>query len=159
MILAARPQSQGRIVEVRKDWGVNAPALAVWQMITGECAILDWHDRIATCRSYLNDQGLLTRDYVLHAEPGETPITMVETELLRSDPIMTITYVVEIQGLPITDYHAQMMVTPETEDRALATIRSRFVMYPTGDPALDARDIVAGFYQSGLLKLADVVGR
>ncbi|MEM0923502.1 MAG: SRPBCC family protein [Pseudomonadota bacterium] len=143
------------IAEVTRAVEIAAPAERVWAAITGETAILDWHPAVASCTAGVDDAGRLTRHMVLHpapdVPPGTPPIAMFETELLRSAAIFTISYVVEIEGLAIRDYHAQMSVTPE-EAGCLTRLRSRFVMPVSATP--DPRVQVAEFYEMGLARLA-----
>lgn len=143
-----------RICEVSHTVATTAPAEAVWSKICAPCSILEWNPRIVKCDSRETDQGQIVRDYVLFPGGDDAP-TMVETELLRSDPIMTITYMVEIKGLPITDYVAQILVTPDGETGCTVEIRSRFVDLEVG---VDAAQLVVDFYQIGLETLSGLFG-
>ena len=81
---------------------------------------------------------------------GEHPVTtMYEVELLRSDEIMTIAYIVDIENLPVENYHAQISVTPISDTQCEARIRSRFIGVDWGIPGLDAQNIVTDFYTKG----------
>lgn len=146
-----------RIVEVREDWTMKAPAQAVWEKICEQCSLKEWHPRVAECVPSTDEQGRIARDYTLKEVEGLPTVTMYEVELLRSDPIMTITYVVDVKNLPLSDYHAQITVTPLTETDCRVMIRSRFVRIETGVPGVDARDIVSDFYIAGLSKLAEIM--
>jgi hypothetical protein len=138
------------ICEVSYSVRIDADSNAVWDKICEPCSILQWNERIAKCENSLSDQGQIVRHYTLHPVSGFTP-TMVETELLRSDAIMTITYMVEMTVLPITDYVAQILVTPLEGGGCEAQIRSRFV----DTKALPgAETMVAEFYKVGLDALA-----
>ena len=143
----------GKICEVAYSVRIEADSSSVWNKICEACSILDWNERIAKCESSLSDQGQIVRHYTLHPVNGFTP-TMVETELLRSDAIMTITYMVEMTILPITDYVAQILVTPLEDGACEAQIRSRFVDTGTGP---DAAELVDGFYRVGLDALAKLM--
>ena len=79
-----------KICEVSERKQVAATAESVWQKICEPCSIRQWNSRIADCETFENDQGQIVRNYVLASETAEAP-TMVETELLRSNDIMTIT--------------------------------------------------------------------
>lgn len=129
---------------------IAAPAPSVWQKICEPCSILQWNDRIAKCTPGQTDQGQIVRHYVLHPIGPVVP-KMVETELSRLDPIMMITYSVEIQDLPVSDYIAQILVTPVDADSCEVCIRSRFIDTGTGP---DAQELVTGFYQVGLGQLS-----
>lgn len=134
---------------------INADASVVWQKICEPCSILQWNNRIAECTSIRNDQGQIVRYYVLPAMGSIVP-TMVETEHLRSEAIMMITYTVEIKELPVSNYVAQILVTPgSNKSGETATcevcIRSRFIDTGTGP---DAKALVEDFYQTGLTQLA-----
>ncbi|MEL6999352.1 MAG: SRPBCC family protein [Pseudomonadota bacterium] len=131
-----------------------AAASEVWQRICAPCSILEWNPRIAECHSYTNAAGQVMRDYVL-APGGDGAPTMVETELSRLDAIMTITYTVDINGLPISDYVAQISVTPAGDADCEVELRSRFV--DLGVPGVDASDLVAMFYEAGLQGLSDLM--
>ncbi len=133
---------------------ISAEPRSVWDKVCAECSILEWNARIADCKSSVNSQGQIVRNYVLHTVAGYEP-TMVETELLRSDAIMTITYMVEMTVLPITDYVAQILVTPTDDGGCEVQIRSRFV-----DTSADqsATLMVEDFYRVGLDKLAEIMG-
>ena len=139
-----------RICEVSHTVTAQADPKAVWDLICAPCSILDWNPRIVNCDSRTNAQGQIVRDYVLHPGGDGAP-TMVETELLRSDAIMTITYMVEMVGLPITDYVAQILVTPNDAGGCSVEIRSRFVDLEVG---VDTSELVLGFYTIGLETLA-----
>ena len=140
----------GKICEVAYSVRIEADSAAVWDKICEPCSILQWNERIAECENALSDQGQIVRHYTLHPVAGVTP-TMVETELLRSHAIMTITYMVEMTVLPISDYVAQILVTPLEDGGCEATIRSRFVDTETM-PGAEA--MVADFYKIGLDALA-----
>lgn len=129
---------------------IPAPASAVWEKICEPCSILQWNNRIAECTSQTNDQGQVVRHYVLHPIGPVVP-TMVETELSRADAIMMITYEVEIEKLPVSDYVAQILVTPTDGESCDACIRSRFIDTGAGH---DAKALVEGFYRTGLDQLA-----
>ncbi|MEM7212169.1 MAG: SRPBCC family protein [Pseudomonadota bacterium] len=140
-----------KICEVAHTVTISAAAEAAWKTICAPCSILDWNPRIVGCDSRTNGHGQIVRDYVLFPG-GEDAPTMVETELLRSDGIMTITYMVEMRGLPISDYVAQIVVTPQAGQGCSVEIRSRFVDLEVG---IDASDLVRDFYAIGLETLAD----
>lgn len=142
-----------RICEVSYSVSIAAPAERVWDKICAPCSILEWNPRIVGCESMTNDQGQIVRDYVL-APGGEGAPTMVETELRRSDAIMMITYYVDLVGLPIQEYVAQILVTPVRETDCTAEIRSRFVDLERG---LDASALVKEFYETGLDRLAELM--
>ena len=67
---------------------------------------------------------------------------------------MTITYMVEMTVLPITDYVAQILVTPVEGGGCETTIRSRFIDTGKG---MDASMLVDGFYRTGLDALAKLM--
>lgn len=142
-----------KICEVSQTVDVKASATTVWQRICEPCSILDWNPRIVGCESRTNANGQIVRDYVM-APGGSSAATMVETELLRSEGIMTITYMVEMTGLPIRDYVAQIVVTPVGEGACTVEIRSRFVDLQMG---VDASDLVRQFYAIGLERLAELM--
>lgn len=133
---------------------IQVNATEVWQELCAPCSILKWNPRIAECHSRTNAAGQITRDYVL-APGGDGAPTMVETELSRSDAIMTITYTVDMRGLPISDYVAQISVTPAGDADCEVELRSRFV--DLGVPGVDASDLVATFYEAGLQGLSDLM--
>lgn len=135
-----------RISEVSRTAAIPADASAVWQKLCEPCSILQWNPRIAACRTETDGQGRIVRHYTLAAEAEPAP-TMVETELDRRDAIMAITYKVEIVGLPVTDYVAQISVTP-AEVGAEVSIRCRFV--DVAYPAFDATALVGQFHETGL---------
>ncbi|MEM9062486.1 MAG: SRPBCC family protein [Pseudomonadota bacterium] len=140
------------ICTVSRGRVIHAQPRAVWERLCAPCSILDWNPRISDCRSYESPEGQIMRDYVL-APGGPQAPTMIETELSRSDSIMAITYEVEIKGLPISDYVAQISVTPEDGDAACTVeLRSRFVDLKA--PGVDAAGLVASFYEAGLVGLA-----
>lgn len=142
-----------RIREVSYSVSIAAPAEKVWRKICAPCSILEWNARIVQCESRTNGQGQIVRDYVV-APGGEDAPMMTETELRRSDPIMTITYFVEMVGLPIQEYVAQILVTPTGETGCTAEIRSRFVDLEVG---VDAGQLVRDFYSVGLDRLAELM--
>ena len=146
-----------RIVEVREDFTIRAPGEAVFDKICEPCSLLQWHDGLESCKSSTDDQGRLTRHYVMNAVGEHPQVKMYEVELLRAPNIMTITYIVEVENMPLTDYHAQITVTPLTDTYCRAMIRSRFVRVETGVAGLDARDIVSDFYIAGLSKLSEIM--
>lgn len=143
-----------KISEVSRTADVDAPAAFVWRKLCEPCSILQWNSRIATCRSKTDERGRIVRHYTLASE-DDAPPTMVETELDRSDAIMAITYAVEIQGLPISNYVAQITVTPKTAESAVVEIRSRFV--DVAYPNFDASVLVGVFYDTGLGGLAELM--
>lgn len=152
-----RPPAPPRIVEVSQERAIQAPALDVWKKICEPCSLKQWHDDVDTCERSFDDKGRLARTYVMN-QVGENPITtMYEVELLRSDAIMTIAYIVDIKNLPIEHYHAQISVTPVTEFECEARIRSRFVGIDWGIPGLDAQNVVTDFYTKGLAKLGRIM--
>lgn len=142
-----------RIREVSYSVSIPAPSDKVWRKICAPCSILEWNSRIVQCESRTNTQGQVVRDYIV-APGGESAPMMTETELRRSDPIMTITYFVEMVGLPIQEYVAQILVTPAGETDCTAEIRSRFVDLEVG---IDAGQLVKDFYAVGLDRLAEVM--
>lgn len=142
-----------KICEASYSVRIAAEPRAVWDKICAECSILEWNARIAECKSGVSEQGQIVRHYVLHPVGPYVP-TMVETELLRSDAIMTITYKVEMTVLPITDYVAQILVTPTEDGSCEARIRSRFV---DTSPGHDAVGMVDQFYRIGLDALAELM--
>ena len=141
-----------QIREVSYSVSITAPAGRVWKKICEPCSILEWNPRIVGCESRKNDQDQIVRDYIV-APGGEGAPTMVETELRRSDPIMTITYYVEMDGLPIREYVAQILVTPSGEAECTVEIRSRFVDLDVG---IDAGELVKDFYKEGLDRLSEL---
>ena len=145
----------GKICEVAYSVRIEADSRAVWDKICEPCSILQWNERIAKCESSLSDQGQIVRHYTLHPVSGFTP-TMVETELLRSDAIMTITYMVEMTVLPISDYVAQILVTPLEDGGCETQIRSRFV---DTEKMPGAEAMVAEFYKIGLDALAALMAQ
>ena len=149
--------STNPIVEVSEEWTINAAASAVWNKVCEPCSLLEWHGDVATCDRSFDDKGRLTRDYVMR-QAGEHPaISMHEVELLRSAPIMTITYIVDVQNLPVLNYHAQMTVTPVSQGVCKARIRSRFVSDQVNAPGFDAQDFVSKFYIRGLSRLCEIM--
>ncbi|MEL6479047.1 MAG: SRPBCC family protein [Pseudomonadota bacterium] len=144
------------IAEVARHQPVSAKAARVWDLISAEDAILKWHPSVAQCVSGMDQAGRITRAMTLHATGGGAPVRMDETELLRSAEIMTITYMVEIHGLPIRNYLAQMSITPHGQASCQATLRSRFTMPEAAHSGAD--DLVGGFYEAGLTRLAALMG-
>ena len=142
-----------QIREVSHSVSIAAPAAEVWQRICAPCSILEWNPRIVGCESTTNDQGQIVRHYIV-APGGEGAPTMVETELRRSDPIMTITYYVDLTGLPIREYVAQILVTPVNDAECTTEIRSRFVDLEAG---IDAAELVKDFYRVGLDRLSELM--
>ena len=142
-----------QIRDVSYSVSIAAPAAKVWQRICAPCSILEWNPRIVGCESTKNDQGQIVRNYIF-APGGEGAPTMVETELRRSDPIMTITYYVDLTGLPIREYVAQILVTPTGDAACTTEIRSRFVDLEVG---IDAGELVREFYQVGLERLSELM--
>ena len=61
---------------------------------------------------------------------------------------------VTMKGLPITDYVAQILVTPKEDAGCTVEIRSRFIDLEWG---IDAAQLVSGFYLTGLNELADLM--
>ena len=152
-----RPLAAPRIVEVSQERAILAPAIDVWNKICEPCSLTQWHDDVDTCVRSQDEQGRLARTYVMKPN-GDFPVTkMYEVELLRSDEIMTIAYIVDIENLPIKHYHAQISVTPVTETECEARIRSRFVGVDWGIRGLDAQNIVTDFYTKGLSKLGRIM--
>ena len=139
------------IREVSEKVVVAAEALAVWKKICEPCSILEWNPSIAECRSYTAKSGQIARDYVLQPGGPDAP-DMVETELVRSEKLMMITYMVESEDLAFDEYVAQILVTPRTGGGCEVEIRSRF--YQTQD---DAEALVRGFYRHGLETLGDMM--
>ena len=88
---------------------------------------------------------------------ADSSVTMTETELVRSGATMTIVYLVDIKGLPLADYVAQMTVTPLSASRCAVTNRARFRDLAGKSDAFDAEILVADFYDSGLAGLAELV--
>ena len=142
-----------RICEVSYSVSIAAPAERVWDKICAPCSILEWNPRIVECESTTNGQGQIVRNYVVASSEKIAP-TMVETELRRSDPIMMITYYVDLVGLPIQEYVAQILVTPVRESECAAEIRSRFVDLEVG---IDAGALVKDFYKTGLDRLSELM--
>ena len=147
-------QATKRIVDVSEETTIPAPAAAVWAKLCEENSAREWHDRIDTSDEYVDDKGRLTRKFVLHEAEGER-IVMYESEILRSDDIMTITYVVEMTVLPITAYHAQIMVSPAADGGSRVVWRSRMTQPDTD--LFDAHALVTDFYRTGLAGLARVM--
>ncbi len=152
-----RQVPENPIVEVSEDWTIAAPASAVWNKVCEPCSLLEWHGDVETCERSLDDKGRLARTYVMKQAGRHPAISMFEVELLRSDPIMTIAYIVDVKNLPITDYHAQMTVTPLTKDSCQARIRSRFVSDQASAPGFNAQDFVSKFYKRGLSRLCEIM--
>jgi hypothetical protein len=151
------PKPGRRIVEVSQEQTVNAPAKVVWDKICEPCSLTQWHDDVETCERSHDEKGHLARHYVMK-QVGEHPVTtMYEVELLRSDEIMTIAYIVDIENLPVENYHAQISVTPISDTQCEARIRSRFIGVDWGIPGLDAQNIVTDFYTKGLSKMGRIM--
>ena len=146
-----------RIVEVSQERAIAAPAIDVRNKICEPCSLTQWHDDVETCERSFDDKGRLARHYVMK-QVDKRPITkMYEVELLRSDEIMTIAYIVDIENLPIEHYHAQISVTPIDETRCEARIRSRFIGVDWRIAGPDAQNVVTDFYASGLTKLGQIM--
>ena len=146
------PNPDRKIVEVSETVAINADAPKVWDMICKTCSLKEWHDDVDTCTPS-KDDGQRARTYVMKTAGDHPPVKMYEVELLRSPQIMTIAYVVDVQGLPVDHYHAQITVTPVGAGECTARIRSIFVDAEWGPPGLDPSKFVAAFYQRGLTKL------
>lgn len=152
-----RPDFERRIVEVSQERAIKAPAMDVWNKICEPCSLKQWHDGVKTCERSFDDKGRLARTYIMH-QVGSNPVTeMYEVELLRSDEIMTIAYIVDIKNLPIEHYHAQISVTPIDDTQCEARIRSRFVGVDWKISGLDAQNVVTDFYTRGLTKLGKLM--
>ncbi len=140
------------IVEVSETIEIQADAAKVWAMICETCSLKTWHDAVDTCTP-TEDAGRRARTYVMKQAGKHPPVTMYEVELLRSPEIMTIAYVVDVRGLPVDHYHAQITVTPVSDGACKARIRSIFVDAKWGPASLDPAKFVSKFYLSGLTKL------
>ncbi len=155
----SNPTSKPRIIEVSQERAIQAPAIDVWNKICEPCSLKQWHDDVDTCERSFDEKGRLARTYVMNPV-GDNPVTrMYEVELLRSDEIMTIAYIVDIENLPIDHYHAQISVTPISESECEARIRSRFVGVDWGIKGLDPQNVVTDFYTKGLKKLGEIMLR
>ena len=151
------PAPDRRIVEVSQERTIKASAKDVWNKICEPCSPKQWHDDVDTCERSCDEKGRLARTYVMK-KVGKNPVTeMYEVELLRSDEIMTIAYIVDIKNLPIEHYHAQISVTPISETQCEARIRSRFIGVDWGIPGLDAQNVVTDFYTRGLTQLGKLM--
>ena len=142
-----------RIVEVSETIDIKASPATVWNKICEPCSLKEWHDDVDTCERSHDDKGRLARNYVMKPNGDHKPVTMYEVELLRSPEIMTIAYIVDVRGLPVENYHAQITVTPVDDDACQARIRSIFVGVDWGVPALEPGRVVSEFYKRGLTKL------
>ena len=151
-----KPKADLAICDAARDTSIPARASLVWNLISRDCSIIEWHDRIESCEAAADPGGRLKRVMVLKSRAGRDPIRMVETELLRSPEIMTISYVVEIEGLPIENYHAQIMVADEDGGCHLVQ-RSRFTA--PRDLATDMRSLVEDFYRVGQEGIAEMMRR
>lgn len=146
------PDPKRTIIEVSEDIAINADAKLVWDMICKPCSLKAWHDDVDTCTPS-EDAGRKARTYVMKQVKKHPPVKMYEVELLRSPEIMTISYVVDVQNLPVENYHAQITVTPVGKGQCITRIRSIFVGVDWGIPGLDPGRFVSKFYIKGLTKL------
>lgn len=146
------PNPNRKIIEVSEQIAIKADATAVWDMICKPCSLKEWHDDVDTCTP-TEDAGRKARTYGMRQVGEHPPVTMYEVELLRSPEIMTIAYVVDVKGLPVDHYHAQITVIPGADGHCETRIRSIFVDADWGVPGLDPGKFVSAFYLKGLTKL------
>jgi len=144
------------IIEVSETIDIGAAPASVWNKICEPCSLKEWHDDVDTCERSEDDQGRLARTYVMKTTGAHPAVTMYEVELLRSPEIMTIAYVVDVRNLPVENYHAQITVTPISDDTCRTRIRSIFVGVDWGVPGLDPAKFVSEFYRRGLTKLRQI---
>ena len=151
----AKPDPSKEIVEVRQEWIMALPAHKIWDILIADNRVGTWHPRIARSVEWLDDQGRRVRKLSMHKLPGADKANeIIETELIRSHPLMTITYYVEQQDLPFDDYLASMDVTPVGPNHAKVVWQCRMVMHEPRGRFTNTRWIVSDFYRDGLAGLA-----
>lgn len=143
-------------LKISKEVVVNAPAEAVWEMISDFCSIETWHPAVVSCEGEGgNDKGA-TRVLTIGEEGGPT----ISEKLLKFDPDrMMYKYKIEETDdsvLPVTQYASFLSVSDNGDGTSTVKWRSGFYRaYMKNEPPPElsdeaARTAVTGVYEAGL---------
>jgi Polyketide cyclase / dehydrase and lipid transport len=141
--LAALP---AEALQVRQSVEVAAPPEKVWQMISGFCAIADWHPVVGQCAQ--SEQGGVAMRTLTTKDGG----VLVEKRVQYSDEGMSYTYEIVESPLPVAHYVSTLAVM---DSAAGSTITWSGEFAAKDAPDQQAIDVVSGIYQAGLAALKD----
>jgi len=128
--------SLSRSVEVK-----GSPA-EVWSVIGPFCAIGAWHPAIGSCA----EDGKSPSTRTLVTKDGKA--TFVELQTARSDAGHSYSYTFTSAPVPVTHYSSTLKVVAKGKDTSTVTWSGAYI--PDAGKAKDAKDALAGIYESGL---------
>ena len=129
-------------IEIVKSVDVSASPAATWELMGDFCGIAKWHPGIETCGlSYTNGATYRT----LKLKDGGEIFTRL---LTRIGPAFTYSYSVEYSPLPVNDYQATIVVSP---NKSGSTITWGASFNPAkGVSEQKAAEAIGGFIDAGL---------